>query len=110
MEKNPEKGDVTSNLVLDISNPFDFRINGNISVNSSVGVNDRRHERANSKIFGNNSNIEFNHHTSIDGYVYRCSANKTVLVNTSCENEFISNALGENVTQNLLLTTYSVKN
>ena len=28
---------------------------------------------------------------------HRCSANETILVNTSCENEFISIAPGENV-------------
>ena len=109
-KKNLEKGDVTSYLVLDISNSIDFRTDGSISVNSSIGVNGRRHGRANSKIFGNNSNVEFNDHTCIHVYAYRCRVNKTVLVNTSCEDEFISNVLGENVTQNLLLTTYSVKN
>ena len=42
--------------------------------------------RANSKIIDNKSNIEFNE-TLL--YTYRCGANGTVLVNKSCENEFI---------------------
>ena len=49
---------------------------------------------SNSDNIDNNSNTEFceNH---LD--TYRCSANETVLVNTSCKNEFISIAPGENI-------------
>ena len=75
--------------ISDISDPIDFTIDDSIGV-----VSDRKHERANSKRIDNNSNIELNE-KPLD--TYRCSASETVLVNTSCENEFISIASGENV-------------
>ena len=52
-----------------------------------------KHEITNSKSIDNNSNIKLNDNL-LD--TYRCTASKTVLVNTSCENEFISIAPGEN--------------
>ena len=87
--KNLEKVDITSNPISNISDPTDFTIDDSVDV-----VSDRKHERANSKSIDNNLNIEFNENP-LD--TYRCSANETVLVNTSCENEFISIAPGENV-------------
>ena len=66
-----------------ISNPTDFRIDDSSSVNSSIGVNGRKHEKANSKIVDNNSNIAFDDPPD----AYKCSANETVVVNTSCGNE-----------------------
>ena len=89
MKKNLEKVDITSNPISDISDPIDFTIDDSVGV-----VSDRKHERTNSKSTDNNSNIEFNENP-LD--TYRCSASETVLVNTSCENEFISIAPGENV-------------
>ena len=63
--------------------------------NDSIGVtSDRKHEITNSKSIDNNSNIELNDNP-LD--TYRRSASETALVNTSCENEFISIAPGENV-------------
>ena len=53
-----------------------------------------KHERTNSKSIDNNLNIEFNDNP-LD--TYRCIASETVIVNTSCANEFISNAPGENI-------------
>ena len=86
---NIEKPNISSNLTSDISNSIDFRIDGCISVN-----NDRKDDSTNSDNIDNNSNIEFCENP-LD--TYRCSANESVLVNTSCENEFISIAAGENV-------------
>ena len=88
-KKNTEKVDITNNPISDISDPIDFTIDDSVGV-----VSDRKHERTNSKSIDNNSNIEFNENP-LD--TYRCSASKTVLVNTTCENEFISIAPGENV-------------
>ena len=68
---------------------FDFRIDGGISVN-----NDRKDDSTNSDNIDNNSNIEFFENPLDTG---RCSGNETILVNTSCGNEFISIAPGENV-------------
>ena len=89
MVTNIEKPDISSNLTSDISNSIDFRTDGSISNN-----NDRKDDSVNSDIIDNNSNIEFCENP-LD--TYRCSANETILVNTSCENEFISIAPGENV-------------
>ena len=89
IKKNLGKVDITSNPISDISDPIDFTIDDSVGV-----VSERKHERTNSKSIDNNSNIEFNEN-SLD--TYRCSARETVLANTSCENEFISTAPGENV-------------
>ena len=86
---NIEKPDISSNLTSDISNSIDFRIDGSISVN-----NDSKDDSTNSDYGDYNSNIEFCENLL---NTYRCSANETVLVNTSCEYEFISIAPGENV-------------
>ena len=83
------KVNITSNPISDISDPIDFTIQ-----NSIGAVSDRKHEIANSKSIENNSNIELND-SPLD--TCRCSASETVLLNTSCENEFISIALGKNV-------------
>ena len=89
IKKHLEKVDITTNPVSDISDPIDF------TIDDSVGVfSDRKHERKNSKSTNNNSNIELNENP-LD--TYRCSASETVLVNASCENEFISIAPGKNV-------------
>ena len=75
-----EKVDITTNPISDTSDPIDF------TIDDSVGVfSDRKHD--------NNSNTDFNENP-LD--TYRCSASGTVLVNASCENEFISIAPGEN--------------
>ena len=86
---NIEKPDISNNLTPDIFNSIDFKIDGSISVN-----NDRKDDSTNCGNIDNNSNIEFCENP-LD--TYRCSANETILVNTSCENEFISIAPGENV-------------
>ena len=86
---NIEKPDISSNLTPDIFNSIDFKIDGSISVN-----NDRKDDSTNCGNIDNNSNIEFCENP-LD--TYRCSANETVLVNTSCKNEFISIARGENI-------------
>ena len=86
---NIEKPDISNNLTPDIFNSIDFKIDGSISVN-----NDRKDNSTNCDNIDNNSNIEFCENP-LD--TYRCSANETVLVNTSCENEFISIERGENV-------------
>ena len=57
-------------------------------------VRERKHERTNWQSINNNLIIEFNG-TPAD--TYKCRASETVLVNTSCENEFSSIAPGENV-------------
>ena len=85
-EKNLEQVDITSNPISHISDPIDFTIDDSVGV-----VSDRKNERTNSKSTDDNSNIE----NPLD--TYRCSASETVLVNTSCENEFISIAPIENV-------------
>ena len=87
--KNLGKVDITINPISDISDPIDFTIDESVGV-----VSDRKHERTNSKSIDNNSNTEFNENP-LD--TYKCSASETVLVNTSCENEFISIAPVENV-------------
>ena len=89
IKKYLEKVDITSNPISDIFDPIDFTIEDSISV-----ISDRKHERTNSKSIDNNSNIKLNENP-LDAY--RCSASETVLVNTSCENKFISIAPGENV-------------
>ena len=92
LEKNIEKFDITHNPISDTSDPIDFKIDDSVGV-----VVDTKHERTNSKSIDNNSNIDFNDNP-LD--TYTCIASETVLVNTSCENEFhgaISIAPGENV-------------
>ena len=89
IKKHLEKVDITSNPILDISDPIDFTIDDSIGV-----VSDKKHERTNSRSIDSNSNIEFNENP-LD--TYRCSASETVLVNTSRDNAFISIAPGENV-------------
>ena len=86
---NIEKLDISSNLASDISKSIDFRLDGSISVN-----NDRKDDSTNSDNIDNNSKIEFCQNP-LD--TYRYSANGTVLVNTSCENKFVSITPGENV-------------
>ena len=86
---NIEKLNISNNLTSDISNSIDFRIDGSISVN-----NDNKDDSTNSDNGDYNSNIEFCENLL---NTYRCSANETVLVNTSCENEFMLIAPGENV-------------
>ena len=88
-EKDLEKVDITSNPISHISDPIDFTIDDSVGV-----VSDRKNERTNSKSTDDNSNIELNENP-LD--TYRCSASETILVNTSCENEFISIAPVENV-------------
>ena len=83
--KNLEKVDITSNSISDIFDPTNLTIDDSVEV---VG------DKANSKTNYNNWNIEFNGNPPD---TYRCSASETILVYTSCENEFISIALGENV-------------
>ena len=89
IKRHLEKVDITSNPISDVSDPIDFTIHDSIGV-----VSDRKHEITNSKSIDNNSNIELND-SPLD--TCRCSASETVLVNTSCENKFISIAPGENV-------------
>ena len=89
IKKHLEKVDITSNPISNISDPIDFTIEDSISI-----ISDKKHERANSKSIDNSSNIKLNENP-LDAY--RCSASETVLVNTSCENKFISIAPGENV-------------
>ena len=81
IKKHLEKVDITTNPISDISDPIDFTIDDSVSVFSG-----RKYERTISKSIDNNSNTEFNENP-LD--TYRCSASETVLVNTSCENEFI---------------------
>ena len=70
-------------------------LSNRFTIDDSIGVtSDMKHERTNSKSIDNNLNIEFNDNP-LD--TYRCSASETVIVNTSCANEFISNAPGENI-------------
>ena len=89
IKKHREKVDITTNPISDISDSIDF------TIDDSVGVfSDRKHERTNSKSIDNNSNVEFNENP-LDTCRYIASG--TVLVNTSCESEFISIAPGENV-------------
>ena len=77
-----------------ISNEIDFRIDNSNSVN-----NGRKDDSAISDNIDNNSKIEFCENP-LD--TYRCCANETILVNTSCENEFTSIAPGKNVMTELL--------
>ena len=81
IKKHLEKVDITTNPISDISDPIDFTIDDSVSVFSG-----RKYERTISKSIDNNSNTELNENP-LD--TYRCSASETVLVNTSCENEFI---------------------
>ena len=81
IKKHLEKVHITTNPISDISDPIDFTIDDSVSVFS-----DRKYKRTISKSIDNNSNTEFNENL-LD--TYRCSASETVLVNTSCENEFI---------------------
>ena len=97
---NIEKPDISSNLTLDISNSIDFRIDESSSVN-----NDRKVDITSSDNIDNNSNIEFCQHPL---NAYRCSANETVLVNTSFENKFISIAPGENVMPESLISYWKI--
>ena len=97
---NIEKPDISSNLTLDISNSIDFRIDDSSSVN-----NDRKVDITSSDNIDNNSNIEFCQHPL---NAYRCSANETVLVNTSFENKFISIARGENVMPESLISYWKI--
>ena len=97
---NIEKPDISSNLTLDISNSIDFRIDDSSSVN-----NDRKVDITSSDNIDNNSNIEFCQHPL---NAYRCSANETVLVNTSFENKFISIAPGENVMPESLISYWKI--
>ena len=85
---NIKKLDISSNLTSDISNSIDFRRDVSISVN-----NDRKDDSTNSDNIDNNSNTEFCENP-LDTYNY--SANEIVLVYTSCKNEFVSIAPGEN--------------
>ena len=73
-----EKPDISNDFTSGISHSTDFRIDGSISDNN----------------IDNNSNIAFCENPL---NAYRSSANETGSVNTSCGNEFISTALGENV-------------
>ena len=84
-----------------IADPVDFRIDG-IDINGERNLDSTFFERIN-----NNSNIESNENP-LDSY--RCSANETVLVNTSSENELISIAPGENVIPNLFSMINFIKN
>ena len=78
-----------------IADPVDFRIDGIVDINGERNLDSTFFERIN-----NNSNIESNENSL---NAYRCSANETVLLNTSSENEFISIAPGENVIPESLL-------
>ena len=78
-----------------IADPVDFRIDGIVDINGERNLDSTFFERIN-----NNSNIESNENSL---NAYRCSANETVLLNTSSENEFISIAPGENVIAESLL-------
>ena len=78
-----------------IADPVDFRIDGIVDINGERNLDSTFFERIN-----NNSNIESNENPL---NAYRCSANETVLLNTSSENEFISIAPGENVIPESLL-------
>ena len=79
---NIEKPDISNSLTSDISNSIDSRVDGSI----------RKDDSTNSGNIDNNSNIEF-----CENPLDKCSANETALVNTSCENEFMSIAPSENV-------------
>ena len=83
--KNLEKVDITSNLISAIFDPTNHTIGDSVEV---VG------DMANSESIDNKWNIEFHGNPP---HTYRCSASETILVYTSCENEFISIAPGENV-------------
>ena len=85
LEKNVEKVDITSNPISDIFDPTNITIGDSVEV---VG------DKANSRSIDNNWNTEFNGNPPD---TYRCSASETILVYTSCENEFISITPGENV-------------
>ena len=85
VRKNFEIVDITTKLKPKIADPIDFRIEDGICVN-----NDRDADSTNSKSIDWKAEFREN---PVD--TYSCSANETVLVNTSCENEFVSVAPGE---------------
>ena len=84
-----EKPDISNDFTSGISHSTDFRIDGSISDNNAS-----KDDTTNSNNIDNNSNIAFCENPL---NAYRSSANETGSVNTSCGNEFISTALGENV-------------
>ena len=82
ISNNEEKFESNSNFVSDMSDPIGLTVNGGFALYS------KRHDSLKSDL-----NIESNENP-LDAY--RCSANATIFVNTTLENEFISIAPSEN--------------